>query len=339
MTASSAILFYVSAGPEFGLGHWRRMQAVASAYQRKGHKGPIDFCLLGCTLNDIQMFDNQIKNSSIYFTSEFDTVIVCDLRVYTTIFFDLHPRHITPAIYRLSHYLISKGAIVIAIDDVAVKSEMAADLRWVPSFFKNPDWPCELDIQCGWEFYLVEKKRDTIPVPQKSKLLILTGGSDVTRLGAIWPQMIEDAISQPLEINWVKGPFSAAPALPQKTKHKFIIHEAPRGLDDLISSCDWVLTVHGISVFEALMYERACIVFNPYSEQKMQEMNAFENENVVFLARSNEQIITSLKQCLDLTHGISSTMPKKTKMIDGKGPCRLIEMVENLRNFNKMEPN
>ena len=136
--------------------------------------------------------------------------------------------------------------------------------------------------------------------------------------------MLEAGIGQPLEIHWVQGPFSQKPDIPEVTKHQFILHQAPKGLDSLINACDWVLTVHGISVFETLMYGRVCVVFNPYCQPCDAEMSALKSSGYVVLADNAEQAIALLKETDKDALAYRDALPSRANPVDGLGAFRLI---------------
>ena len=329
MKASTSLLFIVSAGPEFGLGHLRRMQAVARAYRKTGGQGTVDFYLLGCLPSDLAVFDHDTSDGHLTAGTSEGMADFCSGRHHDVVMFDLHKKQIGPKLFRLSGTLHGSGVRLVAIDNVAIQAEMQADVRWVPSFFKDPAWPDHLEIHYGWDHYLMEKRLQTAPLPNKNRLLVLTGGSDAAGLGAIWPRMLEAGIGQPLEIHWVQGPFSQKPDIPEETKNQFILHQAPKGLDSLINSCDRVLTVHGISVFETLMYGRDCVVFNPYADQNLLEMIALEQSGRVSVVHDHNQMLACLaasfaRQGSSAVHRHSATVP------DGQGALRLLESVVDL---------
>ena len=296
MKAPTSLLFIVSAGPEFGLGHLRRMQAVARAYRKTGGQGPVDFYLLGCLPCDLATLDHDVSDGTVTVGTIDGMADFCASHPRDVVMFDLHKKHIGPQLFHLSGTLHGSGVRLVAIDHVAIQAEMQADVRWVPSFFKDPAWPDHLDIHYGWDHYLIEKRLETAPLPNKNRLLVLTGGSDAAGLGAVWPRMLEAGIGQPLEIHWVQGPFSQKPDIPEETKHQFILHQAPKGLDSLINYCDWVLTVHGISVFETLIYGRVCVVFNPYCDPSDPELMALKSSGFVVLADNPLNSIARVNQ-------------------------------------------
>lgn len=324
MKALTSLLFIVSAGPEFGLGHLRRMQAVARAYRKTGGQGPVDFYLLGCLPTDLATLDHDTGDGHLTPGSSDGMAAFCSCRHHDVVIFDLHKKHIGPQLFQLSRTLHGSGVRLVAIDNVAIQAEMQADVRWVPSFFKDPAWPDHLDISYGWDHYLIEKKLETAPLPNKNRLLVLTGGSDAAGLGAIWPRMLEEGIDQPLEIHWVQGPFSPNPYIPEVNKHQFILHHAPKGLDSLINSCDRVLTVHGISAFEALMYGRDCVVFNPYCQPFDAEMSELKSSGYVVLADNPEHAIALLKETDKDALAYREAVPSRANPVDGLGAFRLM---------------
>jgi len=329
MKAPTSLLFIVSAGPEFGLGHLRRMQAVARAYRKTGGQGPVDFYMLGCSPRDLVTLDHDVSDGTITAGSIDGMADFCASNPRDVVMFDLHKKHIGPQLFRLSGTLHGSGVRLVAIDHVAIQAEMQADVRWVPSFFKDPAWPDHLDIHYGWDHYLIEKRLETAPLPNKNRLLVLTGGSDAAGLGAVWPNMLEAGIGQPLEIHWVQGPFSQKPDIPEETKHQFILHQAPKGLDSLINSCDWVLTVHGISVFETLMYGRVCVVFNPYADQNLLEMIALEESRRVSVVNDHDRMLACLAASF-ARQGSSAVHRHCAAKPDGQGALRLLESVVDL---------
>jgi hypothetical protein len=113
------------------------------------------------------------------------------------------------------------------------------------------------------------------------------------------------------------------------TKHQFILHHAPKGLDRLINSCDWVLTVHGISVFETLMYGRVCVVFNPYADQNLLEMIALEESRRVSVVNDHDRMLACLAASF-ARQGSSAVHRHCAAKPDGQGALRLLESVVDL---------
>jgi hypothetical protein len=163
MKAPTSLLFIVSAGPEFGLGHLRRMQAVARAYRKTGGQGPVEFYLLGCSTSDLAALDHDTADGHLTAGSSYGMAAFCLGRPHDVLMVDVHKNHIEPQLFRLSQQLQLSGARLVAIDHVAIQDEMQADVRWVPSFFKDPAWPDHLDIQYGWDHYLIEKRLERAP--------------------------------------------------------------------------------------------------------------------------------------------------------------------------------
>ena len=322
-------IFFISVGSDFGLGHWRRMQSVAKILEKQQFCISFKFFLFGTTGHQFVNFENLLKVSSVTCIENINEINALEYSKNHIVIIDLHPSHIDSDIEIYSKYIKLKNSLIIAIDHAAVNTNISSDIRWVPSFYKNPQWPQNLNIECGWTTYLLDKKLDTEPLPETNSLLVLTGGSDTQKLGNIWPFLIDRYIDKALEIKWVKGPFASYPTIPKQSKHNFTIYDAPRGIDDLINKSDWVLTVYGVSVFESLMYGRTCIVFNPYSDQNKLEMDAFENENIVYFARDDKAIIDSLKFCVSNSSKVLN-YEKGYPIIDGLGAQRLVELIKRV---------
>ena len=322
--------FIVSAGPTFGLGHLRRMQAVARACLDTKLTSNIRFFIMGYEKNTIPLSLFNLNFCEIKFGNVLDlSVHHSDFRNEVLVF-DLHRQHLTKNLFDYLNASSEKGSFIVTIDHLATIESIRADIRWIPSFFKDPLWPPQLDIDYGWGNYLFEKKRQTAVPPRKNRLLILTGGSDIAGLSYIWPKLLDERLDQPIEITWVQGPFSQSPIVSQNSKHHFLVIKAPDGLDDLINSNDWVLSVHGISVFESLSYTRPTIVFNPYLDHNVLEMSALEEANVAFVAHNHDEIIAYLKFLMTTQEKAITQNSSITHLLDGHGAYRLVEKIKHL---------
>ena len=326
MNALKSLLFIVSAGPEFGLGHLRRMQAVARAYRKGGGQGTIDFYLLGCSPRDLVTLNHDLSDGRLTAGSSDSMAAFCLSRHQDAMMFDLHKKHIGPELFHLSQQLQRSGVLLVAIDNVAIQAEMQANLRWVPSFFKDPAWPDHLDIQYGWDHYLIEKRLETAPLPNKNRLLVLTGGSDAAGLGSIWPQMLEEEIDQPLEIHWVQGPFAKMPHLPINSHHHFYLHKPQIAIDDFINMCDFVLTVYGVTLFEALLYRRWCVAYVPSFLDvgaETADLNQYINLQTSKDARQSVHMLRS-----NLNNQNGKIEIKKYLKINENGPIKIMKQIE-----------
>ena len=92
--------------------------------------------------------------------------------------------------------------------------------------------------------------------------LVLTGGSDISILRKTLPTHLDQTLHANSEVHWVKGPLSDNPILPEKRKLKWIFHDSPQQLDELIVDSNYVLTVFGVSFFEVLQYGIPTVVCN-----------------------------------------------------------------------------
>jgi spore coat polysaccharide biosynthesis predicted glycosyltransferase SpsG len=132
-----------------------------------------------------------------------------------------------------------------------------------------------------------------------SKVLILTGGSDVANLGESLPAQLDGLLAKNTEIHWVRGPFSSAPNLPEKCRLNWVAHNAPDQLDELIVQSDYVMTVFGVSFFEVLQYGVPTVVFSPYSNKDNNELNALLEEGVALVVNNPKLAIEGLLELMN----------------------------------------
>ena len=96
---------------------------------------------------------------------------------------------------------------------------------------------------------LLQKRLEHTDWSPGSKVLILTGGSDVSKLGETLPAQLDEMLGKDAEVHWVRGPFSCTPNLPNSCRLNWTIYDSPEHLDELIVQSDYVMTVFGVSFF------------------------------------------------------------------------------------------
>ena len=133
----------------------------------------------------------------------------------------------------------------------------------------------------------------------ESKVLILTGGSDVSKLGKTLPAQLDEVLGKDAEVHWVRGPFSRAPNLPNNCRLNWTIHNAPEQLDELIVQSDYVMTVFGVSFFEVLQYGIPTVVFSPYGIKDNKELDALSKEGVAIVEANSGRAINSLIELMN----------------------------------------
>ena len=330
------VLFVVSAGSEFGLGHFRRMASVANSFKKIQPTIRVSFYLVGWDQGDFEFLHAAHPHWNFVALKHEDFEKKYKFSIYDIVLFDLHETHITNGIFNLTSQLTKNLQIVVAIDHLALIPEVFTTLRWVPSFYLELDNLDDLEIFYGWDCYLLEKKLPTILQPFKNRILILTGGSDVACYGDVWPELFNKRIACPLEIHWVRGPFSKSPKLPSVTKHKYVIHESPNGIDEIINCCDFVLSVYGVSVFEALMYSRDCIIYSENSKNEF-EINLLNELDCIDVAVNGNQLIKILNQKIDTSSIRYEKIKFSNPLIDGYGSMRLVDIIFEKFKMNRLD--
>ena len=306
------LVCYVSS--KIGLGHLSRLLALAQTL-KKDKKVIPEFLIFGDLIkkdeldsftvhtfsvenNFVQTIQNLFKNNS-----------------FKGIVFDIYQNHNIKKLYRLFTQLKQQNIFLVGVDSLIEYCDIL-NLIWIPSFNFNTNRyiNCKSKLKSGWDSYLIQKRLKQKVWAPGSKVLVLTGGSDALNLRERLPSKLDKILDKNSEINWVKGPFSKKPKLPEKTRLNWIIHDAPQKLDELILESNFVLTVFGISFFEVLQYGVPTVVFSPYNKKDDDDLVALSKENVAVVAYNMksaiEELINLIKN-VDFAKKLSANALKK----------------------------
>ena len=286
------LICYVSVS--IGLGHLSRLLALAQALRKEGKVQP-EFLIFGDSIarDELDDFITHIFPLSDNFRTSVEKVI--EVNNFETIVLDLYPKHdinnLGELFMRLKEYNIS----LVSIDSLIEYCNIL-DIMWVPSFNfdcgKHTD--CTSVLKSGWDSFLIQKRLLNKDWTPGTKVLILTGGSDVSNLGKTLPMQLDKLLVKNTDVHWVRGPFSGSPNLPKKCRLNWIIHDAPEQLDELIVQSDYVMTVFGVSFFEVLQYGIPTVVFSPYGNKDNNELDALSKEGVAIVENNSKLAINSL---------------------------------------------
>lgn len=83
------------------------------------------------------------------------------------------------------------------------------------------------------------------------------------------------------------------PKLPKKCRLSWVISDAPDYLDELLVESNYVLTVFGVSLFEALQYGIPTVVFSPWLKDN-KDLNDLKKENVAMVKGNSDEAIQGL---------------------------------------------
>ena len=243
----SKILLVCYISHKIGLGHLSRLLALAQTL-KKDKKIIPEFLIFGDLTKKDEIESFVVHNFSI--EDDFSQTIKSLLQNnnFRALVIDIYHSHNLSNLHNLFIQLKQQKILIISIDTLLEHCDIL-DLIWIPSFnFDISKYNhCKSILRSGWDTYLIQKRLNHKKWRPGSKILVLTGGSDVLNLGKILPIQLDSILDKNSEVHWVKGPLSDDPKLPEKQKLKWIFHDAPQQLDEIIVQSNYVLTVFGVT--------------------------------------------------------------------------------------------
>jgi len=300
------ILFVCFLTPQIGIGHLSRLLAIAEILSKDKIITP-EFIIFG---NDFEK--KELKKYNTTFFSESDEIDIAINSVInrgdvSSVIFDFPSNFKSNKLEKLFKHLKIKKISLIGIDSLT-EFHNFFDIIWIPSFH----YDCsefsgsKCIFKSGWDSFLLQKRlepKDWSPGP---KVLVLTGGSDMSKLNEHFPKELEKISLGNIELNWVKGPFAEKPLIPRNSNHKWIVHDSPQNIDKLIVESSYVVTVFGVSFFEVLQYGIPSVVFSPYDDKDKDELEALKLEKVAIVANDYK----------DASNGLIKIMSDHEKAIE-----------------------
>mgnify|MGYP001065791243 CR=1 FL=1 len=290
----SKILLVCYVSPKIGLGHLSRLLALAQTL-KKDKKVVPEFLIFGDLIKKDELDSFVVHSFSVEndFVQTIKNLLKDDN--FKAIVIDVYQNHNISNLYDLFTKLKQQNIFIIGIDSLIEYCDIL-DLIWIPSFNfdANKHKNCKSLLKSGWGTYLIQKRLNHKKWSPGSKILVLTGGSDVLNLAKTLPSQLDKLLDDKSEINWVKGPLSKKPSIPQKLRLNWTIHDAPQQLDKLITQSNYVLTVFGVSFFEVLQYGIPTVVFSPYDNKDDKDLAALFKEEVAIVSYNSQSAIKEL---------------------------------------------
>lgn len=315
----TSIVFLSAKSKEIGIGHFSRICKIAEACDRHFSVYSTLWLLSG----------NGEKTSFFHETVDDEKVehILNHQNHPDFVVFDLHSSFIDDHFKKALQHFRATGIKVIGVD-CSLELCALVDIIWIPSFFIKPELRPNLpsNVIFGWDTYLNQPR----PYQEKwipgSRILVLTGGSDVAKQGQILPRLLEDKIGGSMIIDWVQGPYSEDPLLPGHSKHTWNIHKAPVGISHLIKMANYAITLYGVSLFELLSYGVPTAVYSPYEGRDDNEIKELAAENICLVSQD----------ALDAVQNISRIIKnhEKARELSESGSSKLAQ--SGLEKFVKM---
>ena len=328
----SKILLVCYVTPKIGLGHLSRLLALAQNL-KKDKKVVPEFLIFGDLIKKDEL-DSFVTHNFLV-ENDFAQTIQGLLKDnnFKAIVIDVYQNHNLINLDNLFTQLKQQNIRIISIDCLIEYCDIL-DLVWIPSFnFDNNKYSnCKSLLRSGWDTYLIQKRLNHKKWRSGSKILVLTGGSDVANLGKTLPTQLDQILDKNSEVHWVKGPLSDDPILPERQKLKWILHDAPQQLDELIVECNYALAVFGVSFFEVLQYGIPIVVFSPYDNKDDKDLVALSKEDVAIVSYNSEAAIKELSNLMinqKLANKLSMNALKKMSIIGSQQLSKEIHLLLN----------
>lgn len=326
------IVIVCHAGVGIGLGHLSRTLVIADALNHE-FEAVIYIIIQG------QKILHPDLNRYPHLFLPMDADLVLSVIGYATIahpdlvIMDLSPLFVPKNMQELFNHLKKTEIKAIGVDSL---SEYAAslDLLFIPSFnFDQGDtMPVNTPVLWGWDCFLLRTVNKPLPWQPGNRILILTGGSDVTGLGETLPKLLDNELIEGSEIHWVKGAYSREPGWLSSPRLKVIIHDAPSRLDDIMQNSNYALTVYGVSFFELIYYGIPTVVFSPYGTKDAANLHEIQREQIAEVAKNESDAVLKLKQLMT-SNDLANKMSLRAKeRITGNGGQKLAHAIRKLLN-------
>lgn len=227
-----------------------------------------DHTVLAITANLVEAISVQIKQLAI------DILLL-----------DLFPQQVLPGLREALPVWRAAGCKVVAVDGLLDLRDLL-DLIFIPSIRCPPLYTSELaaPVVYGWDCLLLNVDEQPSVGPNGNHVLVLTGGSDTTKLGKSWPTILDQLLPSNSVVHWVTGPFADSPELPNNRRMNWEEHIAPPNLMNLMRRANFAITVFGVSFFELLHYGVATVVFSPYGHKDQADLDFIAASGVALVA-------------------------------------------------------
>lgn len=281
-------------GTEWGLGHLTRCFHLIKAFQES--------TFLKCKLliqgphlkkNELDFISHQFILKKDILTSEFFQIVFIENPKF--IIFDIPFENISTDFLKCLTRLKSLKIKIIGIDSLLSYTQYC-DLVHMPTFWVDPSklTNAQCPVSYGWDSYLLSPSQKYKSWQPGNKIIILTGGSDVDKLGETLPCELDAMLPLGLEIHWIKGPYANTPHLPSVPRLGWIIEDSPENLVELMGEMHYALTVFGVSFFELLRTGIPTVVFSPYGNKDQTELTKINEENLCYVADDQSNAVQSL---------------------------------------------
>ena len=330
--AKPNILLVCQTGADIGLGHL--MRSLVSARALRDILGSNIILIVQGTEIESGLcaeFDHTILSSTSHLLDAI-SVKIKENRIDVLIL-DLFPRQVPADLSGALDLWRTGGCKLVAVDGL-ISLRDRLDLIFLPSFC-CPSIDIRLPsarIVYGWDCLILNVDHVATESPKGDKVLVLTGGSDTTKLGKLWPSLLDNRLPSRSEVHWVTGPFAGRPDIPFNPRLKWYEHIAPQNLKYLMSQTNFAVTVYGVSFFELLHYGVATVVFSPYGLKDKAELSYIASSGLALVAEDERDAIERLMDLInneDLAIKLSAQARAKLRVPGTKRFCFEVNALVN----------
>jgi spore coat polysaccharide biosynthesis predicted glycosyltransferase SpsG len=327
MSDHKPALLVCQAGEGIGLGHLTRCMVVAHALRDK-LGADVHLLIQGSHIEraDLLNFQHQFIPASEPLVDFLTSTIPSGEPWLLAL--DIHPAKVPDDLDSLLLLARNTGCRTIGIDGL-LKYRNQLDMVFLPSMrcddplAQGPGTPVVYGLDC----ILIPEITSTRTWAPGPDVLVLTGGSDATRLGKIWPTQLDAALSEHTRVQWVRGPYAQAPQQPTSPRLSWLIHQAPASLQSHMTGVNYALTVFGVSFFELIKMGVPTVVFSPYGNKDLPDLRLIDSAGLGLTATDERDAIAKLMQLMaddELAHAISN---RCQRAMAHSGAERLIQLV------------
>lgn len=183
--------------------------------------------------------------------------------------------------------------------DGPLEDNSVFDLVFLPTFLPPQNrTTTHSRFRFGWDCYLLRNRASSPRAPVANSVLIATGGSDVARLGQIWPLLLDKHLPPGTEVTWIQGPLAEAPTIPKDSKLNFRVARDPANIPELMGEASFGLTVHGVTFFEMLASGIPSVTYSPYGMKDQRELLTLQDMEIAQVGIDPEDAVLKLSELL-----------------------------------------
>jgi len=182
------------------------------------------------------------------------------------------------------------------------------DYLWIPTLFIDQKKlkKIECDYRFGFNSILLPSiSNKKYPHKYNEKVLtICSGAGDVCFLGDwLLDEIVYSAIKNLSKIIWIQGPYAKEPvfSLAKDLALNIEIIKSPISLISIMQQSDFVLSVYGITAFEAMSCKVPTMVFSPYGNKDIQNLNALKELSICDVSLNKNMLVSDLKNFIENT--------------------------------------